>query len=169
MSAADFIVAFTGHRPDKLGFYGRVNPLRDRLKEKLARRLGQLREQYREQHRDLRCISGMALGFDQWAAEVCVLVGVPFTAAIPFAGQESRWPPQSQATYKALLERAAEVVIVSPGAYAPLKMQIRNEWMTNRCNLLLGAWDGTAGGTANCVRHAKSIGRPWENLLEGLQ
>lgn len=164
MSTA-FIVAFTGHRPDKLGGYGSVNPFRDRLKEKLARRLTELRVE----HSDLCCISGMALGFDQWAAKVCLDLKIPFTAAIPFAGQESRWPAESQAVYRALLARAVDVVVVNKGSYAPQKMQVRNEFMVDRCNLLLGAWDGTAGGTANCVRYATSIGRPWENVLEGLQ
>lgn len=156
-----FVVAFTGHRPEKLGGYGAVNTVRDVLKESLSKRLLDLRAE----HSDLRCISGMALGFDQWAVEVCIDLGIPFEAAIPFQGQESCWPEASQAHYRELLKKAATVTVVCEGVYAPWKMQRRNEHMTNNCDLLLAAWDGSSGGTANCVRYAQRIGKTVERLI----
>ena len=36
-------------------------------------------------------------------------------------------------------------------------MQIRNQWMVDNCELLIAVFDGTSGGTANCVNYAKSI------------
>ncbi len=144
------IVAFTGHRPQKLGGYGpstmqtmvRV-AVRTLLVEKGA----------------TAAISGMALGVDQWAAEVCVELGIPFTAAVPFVGQESQWPEESQRHYQLLLQRAYNVVVVSPGPYHPWKLQRRNEWMVDNCDVLLAFWDGSPGGTANCVRYAEEVRR----------
>ena len=52
--------------------------------------------------------------------------------------------------------------IVSPGEYAAFKMQVRNEWMVDQLNpatdLLLAAWDGSPGGTGNCVKYATGKG-----------
>jgi len=104
-------------------------------------------------------ISGMALGVDQDFAWVCISLGLPFLAAIPFAGQESNWPHESRDFYHRLLERAYHVTVVSEGGYAAWKMQKRNEWMVNNCQTLIAVWDGSAGGTGNCVRYAKSVGR----------
>lgn len=112
----------------------------------------------------MRAISGMALGVDQWAAETCVALGIPFTAAIPFEGQESKWPWRAQRHYRELLEMAEERVVVCPGDYRPFKLQKRNEWMVDNCTLLIAVWDGSPGGTANCVRYATSIERPIKKL-----
>jgi uncharacterized phage-like protein YoqJ len=106
----------------------------------------------------------MALGWDMALAEAAVELGIPFVAAVPFEGQESAWPPASQVDYRNLLGMASEVKIVCPGKYAAYKMQVRNQWMTNNCDLLLVLWDGSPGGTGNCVRYAEKIGRPMINL-----
>jgi uncharacterized phage-like protein YoqJ len=39
-------------------------------------------------------------------------------------------------------------------------MQVRNEWMVDHCNDLLAVWDGSDGGTGNCVRYAQRILEP---------
>ena len=43
-------------------------------------------------------------------------------------------------------------------------MQLRNEAMVNDCDLLLALWNGTSGGTANCIRYANSVKREIRNL-----
>jgi uncharacterized phage-like protein YoqJ len=98
----------------------------------------------------------MALGVDQWAAHIAYKLGIPFLAAIPFEGQEKAWPKQSQLTFHLLLKMAKEKVIVSEGGYSAYKMQVRNEWMVDRCDKLIAIWDGTPGGTGNCVQYANS-------------
>lgn len=145
------IVAFTGHRPNKLGGYIIPNPTYNRIRTQIIQVLTEIKP--------TRIISGMALGVDQWAAQIAVELGIRFTAAVPFRGQEDAWPTSSQNTYKALLDQANEVVIISDGGYSPHKMQIRNEWMVNNCDKLIAVWDGTPGGTANCVSYAKGRGR----------
>lgn len=141
------IVAFTGHRPNKLGGYFEPNPVSVRVKKFLREELEKLNPD--------RAITGMALGVDHWAAMICLLKGIPYLAAVPFVGQEMAWPESARKRWRYLLGRAAEVVLVSEGAYSPAKMQRRNEWMVDHCDVLLAVWDGTAGGTANCVRYAK--------------
>lgn len=106
----------------------------------------------------------MALGVDQWAAEICTDLGIPWTAAVPFEGQERKWPSASQQKYRALISKASSIHIVCDPGYAPWKMQARNEWMVDRCGLLIAVWDGTDGGTANCVRYAESVGRRIERI-----
>jgi len=145
------IVAFTGHRPNKLGGYKLPNPTYLHVCQQIDKTLRELKPD--------KVISGMALGVDSWAANIAHKLGIPFIAAIPFEGQEKAWPQASQNTYHVLLKLASEIVIVCPGGYAVNKMQTRNVWMTDRCDKLIAIWDGTSGGTGNCVEYAKSIGK----------
>jgi len=141
------IVAFTGHRPDKLSGYG-PSDLQNWVRYHLKQELIELNPE--------GCISGMALGVDQWAAEICNDLGIPWVAAIPFVGQESKWPEESQRAYWKLLATAKASCIVSPGGYEIWKLQRRNEWMVDRASVILAVWNGSSGGTANCVRYARS-------------
>lgn len=143
------IVAFTGHRPDKIGGYAVPNPTYDRIVRELEWQLLWLGP--------VKAISGMALGVDQWAAQICVNLGIPFVAAVPFAGQERMWPQASVAVYEKLIAKAAEVVVVCKGGYTASKMQERNRWMVDRCDVLIAVWDGSCGGTGNCVEYAHKV------------
>lgn len=143
------ILACTGHRPSKLGGYG--EGVRERLVELASDSLGRLAPE--------RVITGMALGWDQAVAEAAILRGLPFIAAIPFAGQEKVWPAASQERYRKMLKLAMEVAYVSPPGYAGWKMMERNKWMVYRADVILALWDGSPGGTANCVRYAESVGK----------
>jgi uncharacterized phage-like protein YoqJ len=150
------IVAFTGHRqnklPNKETGYNLPNPTYIHVCQQLEKTLLELKPD--------EAISGMALGVDSWAANICYKLGIPFVAAIPFVGQEKIWPEQSQKTYHKLLKLAKEVVIVCEGGYEPVKMQRRNEWMCNRCDTLIAVYNGDkTGGTANCINYAKSINK----------
>lgn len=145
------IVAFTGHRPDKLGGYKLPNPVYVGVCKQIQTTL--------RNYQPTKVISGMALGVDQWAAVVAYRMGIPFLAAIPFEGQEKAWPEKSQKTYRLLRRLASEEKIISPGDYSAAKMQIRNEWMVDNCHLLIAVWDGSKGGTRNCIEYAESIKR----------
>lgn len=145
------IVAFTGHRPDKLGGYKLPNDTYIKVCQKIDKTLRELKPE--------KVITGMALGVDQWAAVVAHKIGIPFLAAIPFENQEMKWPEGSQKTYRLLRKLASEEVIVCSGKYEARKLQVRNEWMCDHCDVLVAIWDGSPGGTANCINYAKSIGR----------
>jgi uncharacterized phage-like protein YoqJ len=149
------IVAFTGHRPDKLPNketgYKLPNPTYIHVCQQIEKTLKELQPE--------KVISGMALGVDMWAANIAYKLSIPFIAAVPFLGQEKAWPESSQKTFHNLLNKAAETVIVCEGGYAAYKMQTRNCWMVDRCDKLIAVWDETPGGTGNCVSYAKSINR----------
>jgi len=145
------IVAFTGHRPDKLGGYKLPNPTYLHVYKEIESNLKKLNPE--------KVISGMALGVDQWAAYIAYKLKIPFIAAVPFEGQEKAWPTKSQVTYNTLLSKASEKVIVCDGGYSSSKMQKRNEWMVDHCDILIAVWDGTPGGTANCVKYAQSVNK----------
>ena len=140
-------MAWTGHRPEKIGGYVTPNPVEQAIRQKVRRFLCDLKPD--------KCIVGMALGVDQLVAEECIKYGIPFVAAVPFPGQENRWPEASKRKYKALLDKAAEIVIVCP-TYSRAALQLRNEWMVDHSDALIAIWDGSSGGTANCVAYANS-------------
>jgi uncharacterized phage-like protein YoqJ len=145
------IVAGSGHRPNKLGGFSVPNPTYLYVCQQIQQRLKQLQP--------AKVISGFALGYDQWLANIAIKLGIPVIAAIPFQGQENAWPASSQRTYRSLLNKVSETFIVCQGSYAAWKLQRRNEWMVDHCDLLLACYDGTIGGTHNCIQYAKSINR----------
>lgn len=93
----------------------------------------------------------MALGWDTALALAAIELAIPLTAAVPFEGQERRWWPEQQQLFHEILARAPTVVVVSPGGYAVWKMQVRNEWMVDRATGVLALWNGSPGGTGNCI------------------
>ena len=147
---SEVVVSFTGHRPPKIGGYSIPNPTWEYLVDSIAEKLEELKP--------VGIITGMALGVDSIAAEIAIELGIPFIAAVPFKGQECKWPKPSQEKYHYLLSKAFEVVYVSEPGYAPWKMQTRNQWMVDNSSHLIAVWDGSAGGTGNCVSYAQSKG-----------
>lgn len=151
------IVAFTGHRPNKLSKRGYGDTVvEDFIQEALEDLLGWVKPN--------GAITGMAQGVDQIAARACIKLRIPFTAAVPFRGQESIWPPAAQAKYHQLLKQA-EKVIYTDETYKGVDrsisnlMQHRNEYLVDQSSLLIGVWDGSSGGTANCIRYAQIMDR----------
>lgn len=142
---SDLVVAGTGHRIDKI--CGRLEAVTNATMEFLG------------SVRPSQVISGMATGFDQVLAAAARDLMIPWTAAIPFPGQHLQWTPAQQDEYHRLLESASDIVIVSPSYAGPWVMQTRNEWMVDRCGMLVSCWDGSSGGTANCLRYAERVGR----------
>jgi uncharacterized phage-like protein YoqJ len=122
-------------------------------------------------------VSGMALGWDTAIVQACLHLGLPYVACIPFRGQESRWPSSSRDAYHEYLRKAANVIVCSSGAYSSYKMQIRNERMIDMAlqfgpgpnnSILLAMWDGSSGGTENCLLYARTRMETingWSNFL----
>lgn len=137
-------LAVTGHRPNKLGGY--TTQAHMHLVRFAVLVLRELQPNL--------VITGMAQGWDQAIAHAAAHLHIPFQAAVPCDGQEKMWPVVSQEYYQRLLVKAAQVTVVRPGPYAPEKMQVRNEWMVNHATDLCALWNGTSGGTANCVKYA---------------
>ena len=71
------------------------------------------------------------------------------------------WPIYAKNLYNQLLEKAIQQIIVSEGEYSHQKMQIRNQYMVDNCDLLIAIYDNKSqGGTKNCIEYAKSINKP---------
>lgn len=144
------ILAGTGHRPNKLGNeYNLEGPYSKFLRENILKCFEILKPR--------KIISGMALGLDQLLALIALENNLKVIAAIPCDNQDSKWPDKSKKLYHAILNNSLVTKkVVSPGPYHISKMQTRNIWMTDNSDALIAAWDGSDGGTANCVRYAES-------------
>jgi hypothetical protein len=147
------IVVATGHRPQKCGGFSEAAQLV----------LRQIAIDWLAALNPRGAVSGMALGWDTAIVEACLHLGLPYVACIPFRGQESKWPLSSRQAYANYIRRAAKVVVCSLGGYSANKMQVRNERMIEMAlkngpgpehSILLAMWDGTSGGTNNCLLYA---------------
>lgn len=155
------IIAGTGHRPDKLGGYG----------EPSWTKIFKLAYEFLEknEHNIDLVISGGAIGWDSALALASYELDIKYILAVPFVGQEKMWPKEglySQDFYNDLKSNAYKVEIICPGGYASWKMQRRNEWMVNNADLILALWNGSSGGTANCIKYAESKNKKIINLWE---
>lgn len=142
------IFGTTGHRPQKLGPGN-------------ARGLAAW---FLRTNRPDMMVIGMALGWDTAVAEACIELDIPFVAAVPFRGQQDKWPAWQQARYSSLLAHACEIVTVSAGGYSKEAMQRRNEFIVNRSTHMVALYDGSPSGTRHCLEYARSQGRTVWNL-----
>lgn len=145
-------MAFTGHRPDKLNpFILRwaqtgIDPLEEILKQLSPKRV----------------ISGMAPGIDVLGLRAARKLGIPVTAAVPWPGHGAQggWRGRTH-LYLDLLDECDVVEVLGEDTeYRPWYYQKRNEWMVDNCDALVAVWDGSDGGTKNCVLYARKVGRP---------
>ncbi|HDR4736827.1 TPA: DUF1273 family protein [Bacillus cereus] len=148
-------IALTGHRPGKLGGYDYYSPLNLSIATKLREYL----LFHLRQGKQVHAISGMALGADTIFALVALKLkkqgyAVILESAIPCTAHASQWPKPSQEQWKSIVEQADVVTYVSKLLYKPYLMQKRNEYMVNQCDELIAIFDGTKGGTANCIDYA---------------
>lgn len=147
-------IAITGHRPDNLGNdYTFTSDLMGHIRRRLMALIVSRKPDF--------MISGMALGIDTLWAMLAIENKIPLIAAIPFEQQDSQWANRSRSLYHQLLGKAYAVVNVSGQVwYKPEYMPLRNKWMVDHCSHLVAVFDGSIGGTYNCVKYAKTRLRP---------
>jgi uncharacterized phage-like protein YoqJ len=152
------IIGLTGHRPPRLGLgYTKDDSL---FLFKFAVQCLQ------EEGEITELISGVAQGWDRAGAEAAYFLCVPVRAAVPFEGQESKWPEQAQEDYRDFLTKC-KVVVVSPGGYSNSKFFLRDKYIVDNCHKLLALYDGEEkGGTWQTVKYAKSKGIPIVNCWD---
>lgn len=142
------VIAFTGHRPNKLDSDYRLSgPKVIQIRSDIVKNLAVLPAVS-------EFIVGGALGIDMLAALIACEFNVPYTVAVPCLNQDAKWNPACKSMYAAILERARKVYYVSNTPYDSICMQKRNEWMVNNCDTLYAVWDGSNGGTGNCIKYA---------------
>jgi len=142
------VVAITGHRPNKLGNdYDFTSKLVLDIKAEIQKTLKELKP--------TKLITGMALGVDTLFAQLAIENNIPFIAALPCYNQERMWPERSKMIYHRLgTHELCTIKYVTRAEYSTELMQVRNEWMVDHCDVLISVWDGSNGGTANCVKYA---------------
>jgi uncharacterized phage-like protein YoqJ len=175
-------IAFTGHRPDKLGGYG--TDKNTAVQSILYDRLYDVCSYLITNNGATDFMEGMAQGIDQLAGRV--IMGIiseqafedefkritRLHAAIPYPGQESIWPKKARETYQDELDRIEDykdygssihyVHDKKPSTkYEAVKwLDERNHYMVDWCDLLIAVWNGSKGGTGNCIQTAKAANKP---------
>jgi len=155
----------TGHRPNKLdNAYEIMHPLNveigKEMRKYILEQAGFNKVTRTFQYVKVKIISGMAIGVDTIWALVAIRLKEQFPdifeleCAIPCANHSSRWNTETQKKYKEILSKADKVTHVSTAPYAPQLMQERNVYMVKNADKVLAVWDGTKGGTGNCVEYA---------------
>lgn len=141
-------IAITGHRPHKFN-----NDYE--LKSDRILKIRSIIVEYFTQMKPDEVIVGLSLGIDTLVAEVCIEMGIKFTAAIPCKNQWMSWPQRSIDRYnKILAHELCTVYNVSTDFYTHWCMNDRNKWMVDNADELLSVWDGSSGGTYNCIKYA---------------
>lgn len=160
-------VSFTGHRPDKIDGYS-ISPERveTRIKQVLAEEIVQLAEEGADTF-----LSGMAPGFDLWAADEVLRLrvegrigeGVRLVLAVPYPNFERSFGAEWRPLYGKILERADEVVYTSQGYYRGCYHR-RNDYLANEADVVLAYYEGSDGGTRYTIKKAEERGVRVVNL-----
>lgn len=154
----------TGHRPNKLGGYGR-SVVQDEVRAFLKKRLEGAQGKYGDR---LIAVSGMALGVDQWFTEEALSLKITVHAYVPFGGQEDRWPPVSKKNYDDMLQDViafgGEVLCCGErnedGSNVRRLLLERNSKMVAVADIALAVWNGSFGGTADAMAKINQKGIP---------
>lgn len=148
-------ICVTGHRPNKLFGYSLLDT-----------RYIELEQRFRDLLINNNCteaITGMALGADMvFAITVLKLKlerDIKLHCAIPCRNHGSNWTKAYQNLYAYILAHANTVKLVTDAEYDPYLMQKRNEYMVDHADKVIAVWDGSKGGTYNCVKYAEKQGK----------
>lgn len=157
------VIGVTGHRLAKLGM-GRRRCYDPIVYEALV----SIAQEYLENMEVRGVLTGMAIGWDQAVADACIILGIPFVAAIPFKGQDRKWPHAGRVKYRKILENAAQSRTISKGGYTVDKMMIRNDWIIDNSEGILTLFNekGQAGGTWQAIISAKRKGLDITNVWD---
>jgi len=164
-------ISFTGHRPNKLGGYD----WNSKLNQELIKKLEQvILDQLNSDLVEVNFIFGGALGIDQMAFDICERniskfpnCKIRLILALPFEKQDSNWIGKTDKERYAHQKSIADKIVyvdaipkysfkgIPLGEYHPAKMQLRNQWMVDNSDRVIAVFDGSKGGTANCINYAK--------------
>lgn len=148
--------AFTGHHPMRFSFG-------DNEKDERCQALKQVMAQ------QIRFLigsgvslfyTGMALGADQWAAQIVLgmkprFPHVQLAAVLPCETQANKWSPEQREWYFDTLPLCDDVIMLR-AHFTPECMLERNRYMVDHADYLLAVYDGAGkGGTACTVRYAR--------------
>lgn len=138
-----FKIAFTGHRHLKY--------------VDVEKSLTKLHSDYP----DAVWITGGAFGLDSHAARYALNHSIPLWLVLPFPARLLclKWPKgDARDLLFRSVKECARLSVVSP-VFTMSAYQRRNEFMVDGSNILAAFFDGSPGGTANCVGYASKVGR----------
>lgn len=148
------IIAGTGHRPSYCPCkYKDVHPWLNKLKEDVGQAF--------VDNGVTTVISGMAIGWDTWIAQVALDMGIPVHAYVPFKGQGSKWPTSSRREYERIIEASAEVLYISE-SYSNEAFLKRDRAMVDAADEVYALLNPltTSGGTFYTVKYTEGVGKP---------
>lgn len=168
-------IGFTGHRPDKLGGYNWYADKNIEIRDVLWQKVCEVISDYKNNNNinEFHFVTGGALGIDQFAFDIvseaqAFINSYKITTeiAVPFKNQPIKWHQEDIDRYYNQLQDADKVTYVDTldnykikgyeeGKYYPAKMQKRNEYMVDISDIIIAVWDGSKGGTYNCIQYAK--------------
>ena len=112
-------------------------------------------------------LSGMAAGFDIWAAEAVIRArahhDIRLLCAVPHDHQSDRFAPSWKKRYNVCLVNSDAVRVFASNYFSGC-FSVRNRFMVDSSSLLICYFDGQAGGTAQTVHYAQSSGLHIINL-----
>ena len=113
-----------------------------------------------EQYPDATWIVGGAIGADSAAARFAIDHDIPFHLILPFppAIMTKYWSVAHRTFLHKSIDCSLTLSVVAP-LFTNRAYQLRNERMVDLDNLTVAYYTGQRGGTANCVRYAKSVNR----------
>lgn len=148
--------AFTGHRPSRFAF-GFDEEDEKCLQIKLAMEAQIIRM---AEAGITTFYTGMALGVDQWGAQIVLsrkrdFPHLQLVAVLPCETQANKWSPEQREQYFNILAECDDVITLNTH-YTPSCMFERNRWLVDHTGFLLAVYDGGAkGGTAYTVNYAR--------------
>lgn len=105
-------------------------------------------------------ITGGAVGLDSVAASFAMSHNIKLWLILPFPPKvmTKYWSAAQREVLDRSVKYCAKLSVLSP-TYDKSIYQRRNERMVDLSDVLAVFWDGSNGGTGNCVRYAQSIGK----------
>lgn len=153
------ICCFTGHRPQSLPWkFCEKDPRCQDLKKRLRR---EIIHAIQEENIH-RFLTGMALGWDTWAAEAVLQLQkqymVTLEGILPCRGQDAFWCEKDRQRYRAILERCNKVTLLQE-SYTKNCFDPRNHYMVRKSDLVIALWNGSPSGTGSTLSYARKYGK----------
>ena len=106
-------------------------------------------------------ITGGAYGLDSHAARYALDNSIPLWLVLPFPAKImcAKWISyDSQELLFRSFKECTKLSVISP-VFSMQSYQLRNEFMVDASDVLAAFFDGSPGGTANCVCYANDVNK----------
>ena len=168
-------ICFTGHRPNKLFGYDILTEGNQQICQQTYDIVEDIIK--KDLNQEYVFYHGGALGYDFFSFFVIMnlkanypKVKIKQIMTIPFKKQYIKWKKEDIGNYFYCLKHSDEIIYVDrleeysvknviQGIYHPAKMQKRNEYMVDHSDIVIACYDGSNGGTKNCITYAEKLGK----------